>query len=92
VAGGLLYHIPTQLGIGEFKRLVNEQFAGNSKSFRNRLIRAYKKRAWAEYGGVARGRGTSPTHSVRGKSIKVKRSPIFVDEIEVVHKKTGSGV
>ena len=92
MAGDLLYRIPTQLGIGEFKRLVNEQFAGNSKSFRNRLIRAYKKRAWAEYEGMARGRGTSPTHSVRGKSIKVKRSPIFVDEIEVVHKKTGSGV
>ena len=92
MAGDLLYRIPAQLGIGEFKRLVNERFAGNSKSFRNRLIRAYKKRTWAEYGGVARGRGTSPTHSVQGKSIKVKRSPIFVDEIEVVHKKTGSGV
>lgn len=81
-----IYHIPTQLGIGEFKRLVNERFAGNSKSFRNRLIKAYKKRAWMEFEGVSRGRGAAPVRPAYGKKLAIDFSPLEVHEVDVVNK------
>ena len=74
-----IHHIPTQLGIGEFKRLVNERFAGNSKSFRNRLIKAYKKR-------VSRGRGAAPVRPAYGKKLAIDFSPLEVHEVNVVNK------
>lgn len=81
-----IYHLPTDLGINEFKRQVNLRFANTKRSFRNKLIRSYKKRSWMEFQGVTKGRGTFPTHPVYGKKIKVKRSPVFEDEIKVTHK------
>lgn len=64
-----IYHLAIDLGISAFKREIDE--VGPSKSLRNKLIRAYKKRAWAEYHGKARHRGTFPTHPNYGHSIKI---------------------
>lgn len=78
--------IPVSLGIGEFKRLVNERFAGNSRGFRNRLIKAYKRRVWMEFDGAVRGRVAGPVRPVYGKKLAINFSPLEVHEINVVNK------
>lgn len=65
-----IYHIPTNLGINAFKR--EAKAAGLPRGFTNKLIKAYKKRSWMEYRGIARYRGTFPAHPKYGKGIKVK--------------------
>lgn len=65
-----IHHLPINLGITMFKK--EARAAGLKKSFTNKLIRAYKKRSWMEYRGVARYRGTFPTHPAYGNSVEVK--------------------
>lgn len=57
-----IYHIPVELGIKEFKRQV--KLSGAPKSIANQLIKRYKKRGWAEFNSIARGRGSFPTKRV----------------------------
>lgn len=64
-----IYHLPTNLGINEFKRVARG--TSLSKSAQNKLIKAYKKRSWMEWTGVTRMRGTFPTHPHYGKGVKV---------------------
>lgn len=83
-----IYHLPTDLGINEFKRQVRLRFRHSKKAFQNRLIKAYKKRSWMEFEGVTKGRGTFPTHPVYGKKLKVKKTGLEVEtEIKVTHGK-----
>jgi len=64
-----IWHTPIDLGITAFKRELD--IPGLTKSLKNKLIKAYKKRAWAEYHGKARDRGTFPTHNVQSKHVKI---------------------
>ena len=65
-----IYHIPVDLGIKAFKR---EALAvGLPRPLVNKLVRAYKKRSWMEYRGLARYRGSYPAHGSIGKKIEVK--------------------
>lgn len=64
-----IHHTPIKLGINEFKRMVRERF-GSSK-VQNRLISAFKKRAWMEYEGIARDRGNFPTHMEYGIKVHI---------------------
>jgi hypothetical protein len=64
-----IYHTPIDLGISAFKREIT--VPGISRAFRNKLIKAYKKRAWMQYRGVAKNRGTFPTHPVYGTALEV---------------------
>lgn len=64
-----IYHLAVDLGINAFKRELD--IPGLTKSLKNKLIKAYKKRAWAEYHGKARDRGTFPTHPSRGKKMDI---------------------
>lgn len=81
----LIYHLPADLGINEFKRVARS--TSLSKSAQNKLIKAYKKRSWMEFGGVTRGRGTFPVHSAYGRKVKIMHAPIFIHDIEVKHGK-----
>lgn len=65
----------TALGIKEFKR----QIAGSElivkKSMRNKMVKAYKKRAWMEYIGATRFKGIPyPSHPKYGRSMEVEGS------------------
>lgn len=83
-----IWHLPTDLGISEFKRQVRLRFRHNTKAFQNRLIKAYKKRSWMEFEGVTKGRGTFPTHPVYGKKLKVKTAGLDAEfDIKVTHGK-----
>lgn len=64
-----MYHTPVDLGITAFKRELKD--TGASKRLIGKLVRAFKKRAWAEYHAVARDRGTFPTHRDTAKTIEV---------------------
>lgn len=67
-----IHHTPIKLDINEFKRMVRERFG--SKKIQNRLISAFKKRAWMEYEGIARDRGNFPTHMEYGVKVHVDAS------------------
>lgn len=64
-----MWHTPISLGIREFKKKLD--VPGLSKGLKSKLIKAYKKRAWAEYHGTARDRGTFPTHNANSKHVKI---------------------
>lgn len=64
-----IYHIPVNLGINKFKK--EARASGLTKSYINRLIKAYRKRSWMEYKGVARYRGSFPVHPVYGTKLAV---------------------
>lgn len=75
------WHTPVDLGIKEFKKVVKG--AVKSKAVQNKLIRGYKKRAWMEWTGVSRLRGTFPTHPNYGKSMEVEHSESDNTEINI---------
>lgn len=64
-----IHHTPIDMGINEFKRRVKS--LGFNKKTTQRLIQAYKKRSWMEYQGIARNRGTFPTHREYGSKIEI---------------------
>lgn len=66
-----IHHTPVFLGIKHFKKELAINFPDISKSVRNRLVAAFKKRSWMEFQGISKGRGTFPTHPSYGKSVKV---------------------
>lgn len=77
-----IYHIPVDMNIRKFKAIVRN--AGFNKKVEGQLIRAYKKRAWAEFASMTRGRGNSPTYKIKRKTLTVQI--IESDyEIEVKH-------
>lgn len=64
-----MWHTPIHLGI---KRLKQELRAVHGDTpYVNKLIAAYKKRAWMEFAAVARHRGTYPTHPHYGTKQEV---------------------
>ena len=65
-----IWHFTVDLGINEFKRMIRSAFKGKS-SYANKLIKAFKKRAWMEYKGVARHRGSYPVHPHYGNDVVV---------------------
>lgn len=65
-----IYHTPINLGINEFKRKVRIPFI--KVSTQNKLIKAFKKRAWMEYEGIARHRGNFPVHLEYGKALGIE--------------------
>lgn len=67
-----IYHTPINLGINQFKKEARN--SGLAKNFVNRLVKAYKKRSWMEYEGLARHRGNFPTHPSYGKSLDISGS------------------
>lgn len=76
-----IYHTPINLEINKFKREVRKRFS--SKVLQSKLIRAYKKRSWMEYEGVARHRGNFPTHPAYGKKLNITGAK---DEESPVHE------
>lgn len=74
-------HNTVNIGINEFKRVCRS--TALPKASQNKLIKGYKRRAWMEWTGVSRLKGSFPTHPAYGKKIKVMRSPKFIDNIEV---------
>lgn len=74
-------HLTVNIGINEFKKVCRS--TALPKASQNKLIKGYKRRAWMEWTGVSRLKGSFPTHPDYGKKIKVKHSPIFVRDIEV---------
>jgi hypothetical protein len=74
-------HTIVNIGINEFKKVCRS--TALPKASQNKLIKGYKRRAWMEWTGVSRLRGSFPTHPDYGKKIKVMRSPKFIDNIEV---------
>lgn len=54
-----IYHTTINHGIKRLKRELRELHPGQNM---NKLIKAYKRRAWSEYAGIARHRGSFPTH------------------------------
>lgn len=82
------YHTPVILGIKHFKRELAENFPTLKKSSRNKLVRAFKKRAWMEFTAISRLKGTFPTHPVYGKEVKVTTVGMDVEhEIKVTNGK-----
>lgn len=75
------WHTPVNLGINEFKKVVRG--AGLSKSAQNKLIRGYKKRAWMEWTGVSRLKGTFPVHPNYGKSVEVEHNESSNTEVNI---------
>lgn len=67
-----IYHRTMDMNIRKFKTEVRRLNPKASKGAINRLILAYKKRAWMEADGVTRGLGSIPTHPKYGKKIEVK--------------------
>ena len=65
-----IWHFTVDLGINEFKRMIRSSFKGKS-SYANRLIKAFKKRGWMEYKGIARHRGSYPVHPHYGNDVAV---------------------
>lgn len=74
-------HLTVNIGINEFKNVCRS--TALPKASQNKLIKGYKRRAWMEWTGVSRLKGSFPTHPAYGKKIKVMRSPKFIDNIEV---------
>ena len=74
-------HNTVNISINEFKRVCRS--TALPKASQNKLIKGYKRRAWMEWTGVSKLRGSFPTHPDYGKKIKVKHSPKFIDNIEV---------
>lgn len=62
-------HVVVDLGIREFKQLVDSRIRKGrvAKTFRNRLIRDFKKRQWAMYHeAFPEDNSSVPTHSHNG--------------------------
>lgn len=64
-----IYHRTVNLGVKGFKRMLSN---GNvTGSVRYKLIKAYKKRAWMEFDGASRLKGSFPTHPEYGKHLNI---------------------
>lgn len=64
-----IWHFTVDLGINEFKKKARETFGNGALA--NKLIKAFKRRAWMEYKGVARHRGSYPVHPNYGSDVAV---------------------